>query len=145
MTSEQDLVIIYLEDQPMSFARVEEIIADHKKNWYHVTLLMLQIPVQEVTWILRDVYIDGAEFTMDGKRLRLEKVKRPVAHGQDSFEEEDVIFDDDDKVISQKIFTQKKINNNHNQQNGKVKTKNSKNPIKKSTAKVISLADLKKK
>lgn len=77
MTSEQDIVLIYLEDTPMSFARVESITADWKKNWYHVKLLMLQVPVQVVTWILKDVYIDGSEFTMNGKRMRLEKVVCP--------------------------------------------------------------------
>jgi hypothetical protein len=42
--------------------------------WYHVKLLMLQIPPQYVTWILRDVYINGEEFTMNEKRMRLEAV-----------------------------------------------------------------------
>ena len=77
MTTLNDIVLIYFEDQPMAFARIEDIAPDHKKNWYHVKLLMLQIPLQTVTWILRDVYIQGAEFTMNGKRLRLEKVVCP--------------------------------------------------------------------
>jgi hypothetical protein len=38
---------------------------------------MLQMPPQLVTWILRDVYINGTEFTMNGKRMRLEKVVVP--------------------------------------------------------------------
>ena len=41
-------------------------------------LLLLQMPVQVVTWILRDAYIDGGEFTMNGKRMRLEKVQVPA-------------------------------------------------------------------
>ena len=77
MTTENDVVLIHFEDKPLSFARVEEISPDVKKDWYHVKLLLLQVPLQEVTWILRDVYIDGAEFTMDGKRMRLEKVVGP--------------------------------------------------------------------
>ena len=77
MTSEKDIVLIYLEDTPMSFARVETITADWKKNWYHVKLMMLQVPVQVVTWILKDIYIDGTEFTMNGKRMRMEKVVCP--------------------------------------------------------------------
>ena len=77
MATENDIVLIYLEDSPLSFARVEEILADHKPDWYHVKLLLLQIPPQIVTWILRDVYIEGAEFTMNGKRMRLEKVVAP--------------------------------------------------------------------
>jgi hypothetical protein len=77
MAAEKDLVLIYYEDKPLSFARIEGIEPDHKPNWYHVKLLLLQVPVQTVTWILRDAYIDGAEFTMNGKRMRLEKVKSP--------------------------------------------------------------------
>ena len=77
MAVENDLVLIYFEDKPLSFARIEEILPDSKSNWYHVKLLLLQIPPQLVTWILRDVYIEGAEFTMNGKRMRLEKVVVP--------------------------------------------------------------------
>jgi hypothetical protein len=87
-TGEKDLVLIHYEDKfryedkfegkPLSFARIEAIEPDHKPGWYHVTLLMLQVPVQVVTWILRDSYIDGALFTMNGKRMRLEKVVSPV-------------------------------------------------------------------
>lgn len=57
----------------MAFARVETIEPDIKPGWYHIKLLMLQIPLQVATWILRDAYIDGAEFTMGGKKMRLEE------------------------------------------------------------------------
>jgi hypothetical protein len=77
MATENDIVLIYYEDQPLSFARIEEILPDSKPNWYHVRLLMLQIPLQVVTWILRDAYINGEEFTMNAKRMRLEKVVAP--------------------------------------------------------------------
>jgi hypothetical protein len=77
MAIENDLVLIYIEDNPLSFARIEGILTDSKPGWYHVKLLLLQIPPQIVTWILRDVYIDGGEFTMNGKRMRLEKVVVP--------------------------------------------------------------------
>ena len=76
-TGEKDVVLIYIEDKPFSFARVEEIREDWKKGWYHVTLLLLQVPLQLITWILKDLYIDGGEFTMDGNRMRLEKVVCP--------------------------------------------------------------------
>ncbi len=77
MAQENDIVLIYFEDQPASFARIESIAPDAKKDWYHVKLLLLQIPLQTVTWILRDVYINGEEFTMGGNRIRLEKVVAP--------------------------------------------------------------------
>ena len=78
MIAEKDLVLIYLEDKPLAFARIESILPDSKKDWYHLRLLLLQIPLQLVTWILKDVYINGSEFTMNGKRMRLEKVESPV-------------------------------------------------------------------
>jgi hypothetical protein len=78
MAVENDLVLIHHEDQPVLFARIEEILPDAKPDWYHVKLLMLQVPPQMVTWILRDVYIDGETFTMNGQRMRLEKVVPPT-------------------------------------------------------------------
>ena len=79
MTTENDVVLIYFEDRPISFARIEDISPDVKKDWYHVKLLLLQVPLQVVTWILRDIYINGGEFTMEGKKIRLEKVVCPKA------------------------------------------------------------------
>jgi len=77
MATENDIVLIHYEDAPLVFARIEEILPDHKPGWYHVRLLMLQVPVQTATWILRDAYIDGDPFTMDGKKMRLEKIVAP--------------------------------------------------------------------
>jgi hypothetical protein len=77
MTGENDIVLIYFENKPLVFARIEDITEDYKPGWHHVKLLLLQIPLQSVTWILRDAYIDGEPFTMDGKNMRLEKVICP--------------------------------------------------------------------
>lgn len=76
MAKEDDVVLIYFDEKPAIFARIESIEPDIKKNWYHITLLVLTIPMQTVTWILRDVYIDGSPFTMDGKPVRIEAVKK---------------------------------------------------------------------
>lgn len=78
MTVENDIVLIYFENNPLVYARVEAITADHKKGWNLVKLLILGIPLQTVHWLLKDAYIDGAEFTMDGKTMRLEKVVCPA-------------------------------------------------------------------
>ncbi len=78
MAAEGDIVLIYFEDKPLVFARIEEILPDSKRSWYHVKLLMLQVPVHTITWILRDSYIDGSEFTMNGKKIRMEIVVCPV-------------------------------------------------------------------
>ena len=87
MTQKNDVVLIYFEDKPAGFARVEDILPDHKKDWYHIKLLMLQIPLQTITWILKDIYIEGAEFTMNGSRMRLEKVVSPDEPDQKSPED----------------------------------------------------------
>lgn len=76
MSGINDVVLIYFENKPAVYARIEDINPDIKKDWYHVTLLLLTIPTQTVTWILRDSYIQGSQFTMDGKPVRLEEVKR---------------------------------------------------------------------
>ena len=114
MATENDLVLIYYEDQPMSYARIEEILPDHKPGWYHVKLLLLQIPLQVVTWILRDAYIDGEEYTMGGKKMRLELVVSP----EPASEETDAPETDTGEESSQEPAKQ--------------------------TGKVISLTDLKK-
>ncbi len=77
MAQENDIVLIYFENNPIGFARIEDILPDIKPDWYHVKLLMLQVPPQPVTWILRNAYINGDEFTMNGKRIRMELVVCP--------------------------------------------------------------------
>jgi len=79
MTTINDIVLVYFEDSPLVFARIEDISPDVKPNWYQVRLLLLQVPVQAVTWILKEAYIDGTEFTMNGKKMRLEKIVAPEA------------------------------------------------------------------
>lgn len=78
MAAINDIVLIYLEDTPVSFARIESILPDAKKDWYHIKLLMLNIPLQVVTWILKDDYLNGGQFNMNGKKMRMEKVECPV-------------------------------------------------------------------
>jgi hypothetical protein len=78
MSTINDVVLIHFEDAPVSFARVESILPDAKKDWYHVKFLMLQIPLQVVTWILKDDYINGDDFHMNGKKMRITKVESPV-------------------------------------------------------------------
>ena len=77
MATINDVVLIYFEEQALSFARVEEILPDSKPGWYHIKLLLLQVPLQAVTWILREAYINGEVFTMGGNRIRLEPVVCP--------------------------------------------------------------------
>jgi hypothetical protein len=69
-----DVVLIYCEEQPAFFARIEDILADKKPGWYQVKLLILQIPLTEATWILREEYINGEAFTMNSKSIRMKEI-----------------------------------------------------------------------
>ena len=72
-----DLVLVYMDGNPAFFARVEDITPDYKPQWYQVKLLVLQIPLMVITWILRRAYIDGDEFTMGGRPVKVAKVVSP--------------------------------------------------------------------
>lgn len=116
MAAVNDIVLIYLEDAPMFFARVESIVPDDKKDWFHIKLLMLNIPLQVVTWILKGDYINGSEFHMNGQKMKLEKVVAPV---------EDLSFKKNQTLSDKKV----------------VKDKSDK---KKAPSKIISFSDFKK-
>lgn len=75
--SEQELVLIYVEEHPTFFARVEKITPDVKPKWWQVKLLVLTIPPNLVTWILDEEQIRGADFSMSGIPVRIEKVVLP--------------------------------------------------------------------
>lgn len=124
MATINDIVLIYLEDSPVSFARVENIEPDHKKDWYQIKLLMLQIPLQVVTWILKDVYINGDDFFMNGKKMRLETVECPEDQSPDIQEEPGSRERDDKRQASQTGGT---------------------DPDSRSGGNIISFTDLKKK
>lgn len=126
MAEINDIVIIYLENAPVSFARIEDIVPDHKKDWYQIRLLMLQIPLQAVTWILKADYINGEVFSMNGKSMRLEKVESPVVpfkHGglpetsPENSKDLDALESDDPSRKNQgKIISFSKLKNHKNGQ-----------------------------
>ena len=107
MAKEKDLVLIYAEGSPVTFARVEDIKPDYKKDWYHLKLLMLQIPLQIVTWILKNDYINGEEFSMGGKKMRIEVVESPnedVLLSEIPFSDQKADDGDSDKSHTAKII-----------------------------------------
>ncbi len=77
MTKEGDVVLVYIENQPGFFARIESITPDIKPEWFRVKMLVLQIPLMVITWILREPYINGEEFTIGGVPMRMVKVVAP--------------------------------------------------------------------
>lgn len=101
MTDIGDIVLVYMEDTPIFYARVEDIVADVKKDWFQITLRILSPDVADcLTWILKDVYIQGTEFTMQGERIRLEKLPPPEALQKMKKEEGDGKNGEKGKVIS---------------------------------------------
>ena len=78
MATINDLVLIHVDNKPGFYARVEEINPDVKPGWWQVKLLVLTFPMQVFTWILDDLQIEGADFTMGGTPLRLEDIVSPV-------------------------------------------------------------------
>ena len=78
MATINDLVLIHVDNKPGFYARIEEIVPDAKPGWWQVQLLVLTFPMQVFTWILDDLQIEGADFTMGGTPLRLEDVVSPV-------------------------------------------------------------------
>jgi hypothetical protein len=76
--TENDVVLVYVENNPGFFARVEDIVADRKPGWWQVRLLPL-IPdnkdLQTMVWILDDDQIRGADFTMQSVPTRVQWVQ----------------------------------------------------------------------
>jgi hypothetical protein len=98
MVNVGDVVMIYYREIPTFFARVESIRADVKKDWFNVELLVLSIPLRAITWTLREEYINGAPFTMDGNRVRIEAVK-PLPASPDAKETKSIPANGGNKVI----------------------------------------------
>ncbi len=108
MAKKNDLVLIYAEGSPVTFARVEDILPDSKKDWYHIKLLMLQLPLQIVTWILKNDYINGEEFSMGGQKMRIELVESPkedVLLSEIPFSDQKADSNDSDKPKAGKLIS----------------------------------------
>jgi len=77
MATINDLVLVHVDHKPGFYARIEEIDPDVKPGWWQVKLLVLTFPLQVYTWILDESQVAGADFTMGGTPIRLEKVESP--------------------------------------------------------------------
>ena len=75
---EQDVILVYIDNNPAFFARVENIIPDVKRGWWRIKLLILHLPLVVTSWILDEEQIRGADFTMGGTQIRIEKVIAPA-------------------------------------------------------------------
>lgn len=71
MATINDLVLVHLDRKPAFYARINDIHPDVKKGWYQVELLVLTLPAQTLVWILEEAHLQGEEFTMGGRPVRL--------------------------------------------------------------------------
>jgi len=82
MVKEGDVVLIYYQGKPSVYARIESIEFDVKPGWFQVLLMIFAVPFKEITWILKENYINGEEFTVDNIPIRLEFVPLKNKHEQ---------------------------------------------------------------
>ena len=68
---------VYFDNKPTAYARIEMIRPDIKTHWFQVQLLFLSFPPQETTWILREEYLEGTDFTMNNIPIRVIPLENP--------------------------------------------------------------------
>lgn len=77
-TEAGDIVLIAAKEPRMLFyAYVNEIERDssRKDEWWHLSLTILSVPLQKITWMLRTEQMSGQEiFTMGGEERFLQAV-----------------------------------------------------------------------
>jgi len=83
-----DIVLIYVDNKPGFYARIDEISPDVKPGWWQVQLLVFTFPLQTFSWILDEYQLEGADFTMSGTPIRLEPVVSPIHEERRVKEEE---------------------------------------------------------
>jgi len=112
-TTVNDLILVYIEENPAFFGRIEDITPDMKPGWWHVHIMVLSIPPRMITWILEDSQIQGKGFTMGGVPIRLEKVSSPYKEEQEGRDEEGKVIalgerqeeDKDQKSFESKVIS----------------------------------------
>lgn len=71
MATINDLVLVHLDRQPAFYARINDLTPDSQRGWYQVELLVLSLPPQTMVWILEESQLQGEEFTMGGRPVKL--------------------------------------------------------------------------
>ena len=72
-----EVVLVFINEEPAFFARVENVKPDIKKKWWQLTLLMLTIPLKTIQWKLDDDQMRGHPFTMKSVPMQIRRVERP--------------------------------------------------------------------
>ncbi len=87
MVTNHNIVLIHVDNKPGFYARIEELTADVKPGWWQVRLMVFTFPLQMFTWILDESQLDGADFTMGGTPIRMERIVSPVEQEQEEKEQ----------------------------------------------------------
>ncbi len=74
MATINDLVLVHMDRKPAFYARLNDINPDVKRGWYQVEMLVLTLPPQTLVWILEEAHLNGDEFTMGGRPMKLEGI-----------------------------------------------------------------------
>ena len=74
-----EVILVYIDNEPGFFARVESIEPDRKKNWWQMSFLILSVPLKTMTWILDDEQMRGQPFTMNSVPMQIKRVETPEA------------------------------------------------------------------
>ncbi len=72
-----EVILVYIDNEPGFFARVEEVKPDQKKGWWQISFLILAIPLKKMTWKLDDEQMRGQEFTMNSVPMQIKRVEAP--------------------------------------------------------------------
>ncbi|MDY0389810.1 hypothetical protein [Desulfobulbus oligotrophicus] len=90
------VLIVAKEPRLLVYAFVGDIVRDRTRRdeWWHVTLHLLSVPIQTLTWTLRTPQFTGQEiFTMEGKERFVQAVQIHSPEPQPSLESGDQIQD----------------------------------------------------
>jgi len=152
-TTVNDLILVYIEENPAFFGRIEDITPDIKPGWWHVHIMVLSIPPRMISWILEDAQIQGKGFTMGGIPIRLEKVPSPYKEEEKNKEQEGKVISLGERQEEDKEQEGKVISLGERQEEDKEEEKvislgerqEEDKPQKSLESKVISLMDRRKK
>lgn len=76
MLKENDVAIIYVQEIPSGFIRIDDVQPDDKQGWWLITFTKLEFPLQAMTWKLDDDHVNGGDIFMKGVRIKIQAIQR---------------------------------------------------------------------
>jgi hypothetical protein len=69
-----EVLLVHFQEKPAFYIRIDQLAPDRKKGWWQVNFTALTLPSEHIVWLLDNDQIRGADFTMQGNPIRLERV-----------------------------------------------------------------------